>query len=238
MNTIHPSLPHLATDHPIVFAWFANRNAADLALTDMFAVGFTDQDFTLVEPLPASADPADESLEASLATTPGGSVVRAAPDESEVGGGIATSSANDDVSQVEEMDDSESAAEDLLYPRGGRSFGDEETAELDNAANHGFQTTEEETLPLRRAEIPYTEIDLPGLGRLIGEGSFGTALLEARYRGGIPAVRRWLWGENAKGIEGDGCVLALDITPNSPPLDELEASLQQAGAKLIQHMED
>jgi hypothetical protein len=227
MTDLHPDLPHLASEHPVVFGWLPDRNRAELALADLMAAGLSEQDVTLVEPSTARASAA--SLASAVVPVSGTRNGSSRERESSIGGGIATLEPDDDVSTIEEMDDSESAAEDAMYPDSGHSYSEEDVHDMEALLGDAAA----QRARLRRPETDLSEIAVEGLGLVVGEGSFGTQLLEARYRGGLGAVRRWLWGESTPGIEGETCVLAVDATAEGPSVEEIESVLESRGARFI-----
>ena len=133
--------------HPILVSYFASPDEAELAIADLMDEGLSSQDFVLLK-LGEQETGRTDPLEYVVAPF-AGSESRISDDtedsaerESEVGGGIATTSPNDDVSALQEMDDSETVAEDQMYPSENHSIGDEQTRDVARAANEGaFDTT-------------------------------------------------------------------------------------------------
>jgi hypothetical protein len=209
--------------HQVLLSYFGSVDQAESAVTDLISEGLKEDDFALLL-LNSNSQEATEALEPLLApqspgvTHLGDDTEGAADRESEIGAGIATSTPDDDVSGVEEMDDSESAAEDLMYPADDRDFADEEEAEVKLAADTGyFQTTGPDRSPRRFADSTVDAIDLPGLGALVGEGSFGETILARVFQENDTSLA-WLAaqlnereGEDNVSIGREGALLAIDV---------------------------
>lgn len=76
--------------------------------------------------------------------------------ESKVGAGISTSSPDDDASTVAELDDSQTASEDMLYPASGESYGGLDAHDIERFTRTG-------------------KVDITGIGR---SGISGSSLAE------------------------------------------------------------
>ncbi len=153
--------------------------------------------------------------------------------ESDVGGGISTSSPDDDVSMVEELDDSQSIAEEMLYPDSGESFGGQDAHDTERFANTGsldFTGIGEGGLAgSSRAEDGALEslyqdlsvIVLPHFGVVYGDGPLATELTAVAVR--------------AQGAHDPGPEVSpiLQLLGNCPSwADELTDCWQHGGALL------
>lgn len=114
--------------------------------------------------------------------------------ESEVGGGISTSTPADDVSYVEELDDSQSAAERMLYPDSGESFGGQDAHDIERFANTGSLdligigqdgiagSSRAEDNALASLYQDLSVIVLPHFGLVYGDGMLATELTAIAFQ--------------------------------------------------------
>ncbi len=114
--------------------------------------------------------------------------------ESSVGGGVSTSSPDDDVSSVQEMDDSESTAEAMLYPEAGESFSSQDAHDIERLAQTGSVditgigpsgvsgSAEAEEIALDSLYQDLSVILLPGWGAVFGDGGLATDLTAAAIK--------------------------------------------------------
>jgi hypothetical protein len=106
-------------------------------------------------------------------------------EQSDIGYGISSSSPNDDVSSVDEMDDSQSAAEALLEPSELRSYGSREDEGLEEAADGKFPTRVPEIDDFRQDFGPDStdvarsleSVEVPRFGLVMGGGALATAAI-------------------------------------------------------------
>lgn len=105
--------------------------------------------------------------------------------ESPIGGGIATDTRDDSVSGIEEMDDSQSAAEDMISPPLDRPASRHEVDDLQLTLETGFPTPvptidkEGELLPDDPdADLKADTLAVPGFGVVAGLGGLATACLD------------------------------------------------------------
>ncbi len=232
---------------PLFIAFFSHSNDAELALAELMAEGISEQDITLVKLGIDGQSNQPDALENVI--EPFGNQRLINPDqasgystrESRVGGGIDTSSPDDDVSAIEEMDESESEAEDLMYPPNGKSIGDEEAQEVRQGADSGFfETTRPSPRKSRHAEPILTQIHLPDIGLVLGEGSFGEELIEVSI--GVGAVSglellinqysAWIAKAPAE-LRSMGAILAVDVEITGPVDDRITDIVTAHGAKAM-----
>ncbi len=167
--------------------------------------------------------------------------------ESNIGGGIATSSPDDDVSQVAEMDDSQSAAEDMISPPEDRPYSRHEVDDLQETLKSGFPTTVPEIdgpAPLgpdHEADESVYTIAIPGFGLVIGGGALATVALDfaGSSQEGRNHFKSFLENEGVPGseassmletLEAGGAVLSISIIPGETNPDAIEALAHQTGA--------
>lgn len=180
--------------------------------------------------------------------------------ESPIGGGISTSTGDDAVSGVEEMDDSQSASENMTYPQSAQSYGSQERFDAAQGANTGFFNTTrpgpeglgpsdmEENLP---GEGELSSMIVPGIGIVLGDGNLATTIVGAGLateQGGNPAADMqdyltdqfvpndlaWLL---AKDFREGGAVLAVATPPGALDSSALEQVLESIGAHNVQLVE-
>ncbi|HWA84294.1 MAG TPA: hypothetical protein VG820_12695 [Fimbriimonadaceae bacterium] len=114
-----------------------------------------------------------------------------AAEVSPVGGGISTSDEGQNVEMIDEMDESQSVAEDDGWPRDDTSHSRHELDDLDLAVMTGFPTP---VTPLDNdfATGPSDEdrsldaVRVPGLGLIIGGGDLATAAFDWAGKDGNP----------------------------------------------------
>jgi|GEM_PF-1662450 len=224
-------------DHPVVLGYFPSTSMAELALTDLTAQGVTEQDYALVK-IGEVADPDDEldfAME-PMGNTRMGLQVEAEGNpefESAIGAGIATSGPNDDVTNVAEMDDGDDAAEDLMFPTSGHSFGDEERRDVATAANTGFfETTKPDRLPSAPAERTEIEQFQDGPGVVIGEGSLVDYLA-----GGQGNLSSLLENLGQSRTVGKGSILAVDVMPDGPNRERVVETLTANKADTVEQFD-
>lgn len=114
--------------------------------------------------------------------------------ESVVGGGISTATPDDDVSAIEEMDDSQSIAEEMLYPEGGRDTRSNESlrridpdVDLRVRDDSGVAGAEGGIGVAPMVVLMPTVI--PGLGVVLGEGLLATSLMDAELDSTVPDLK-------------------------------------------------
>lgn len=110
---------------------------------------------------------------------------------SSVGGGVSTSDTGQNVEMVDEMDDSQSVAEDETYPRGDTSNSRHELDDLDLAVRTGFPspvTPLDNDFPRGSTDVDRSleAIRIPGFGIIIGGGDLATAAFDWTGKNGNP----------------------------------------------------
>lgn len=232
------------SSHQVLIAWFPSTSEAEVAVAELAEQGVSEQEFSLLN-LDGSLSESKEhgdALEYVLSPIEGGQnnliddTEGAADRESEVGAGIATTSPDDDVSAPQEMDDSESAAQDMSYPANDQSFADQEDHDVKEAAETGYyETTRPSSDPERYADSLVDRLDVPGIGVLLGEGSFGDIIMERAFKDEYPDMS-WLVdllnrsSATPLSIEDRGSILAIDIGATSPTLDQIDETMIRCGA--------
>jgi len=179
--------------------------------------------------------------------------------ESRVGGGISTSTPDDDVSSVEEMDDSQDAAEQMTYPATEHSYSEQEEFDTLGATNSGFFNTTKpgiEGLGLvdsgegRGMEMvsELSSVMLPGFALVLGDGALATAMMGAGVAavvGGRPAAHLQDYLEDqavphdlafmmARDFEAGGAIVAVAVPPGGLDSEVLRQILETNGAMNVQ----
>jgi hypothetical protein len=181
--------------------------------------------------------------------------------ESRVGGGISTSNADDDVSGVDEMDDSQAAAEEMTYPANAQSFSSQERFDVAQGASTGFFNTTkpgpgglsgpEPTNDFLPEESELTSLIVPGLGLVIGDGNLATSVIGAGVAteaGGSPAAGLKEYLEDlavphdlawmlASDFDRGGAVIAVATPPGEADSDVIQDVLTSVGARNVQLVE-
>jgi hypothetical protein len=187
-------------DHPVLISYFESSAQAQATVADLRSEGLSEQDFALVV-LNETAQQAAASLEPLMAPPNRGQSQLSefnegvVDRESQIGGGIETSTPDDDVSAIQEMDDSESTSEDLLYPTEDRSLADEDApvGEI-AAANPGFfETSDADFSQIQYAEHSVDKIALPGIGALLGKVASVPRYWAEYFSSTIRALIGWLF---------------------------------------------
>ena len=179
--------------------------------------------------------------------------------ESQVGGGIETSERNDSVSSVDEMDNAQEAAEDMIYPESGASFSRQEGHDVMEATHHSFfNTTRPGDAGLGTGEVLGEDMTVveedelrsmivPGVGLVLGGGALATNLIGvgiATERGGSPAesMSQYLIDEGvaldqARGLsedfEGRGAILSISVPPGTVDGEAVMRVLESTGARNV-----
>ena len=136
-------------------------------------------------------------------------------EESPVGGGIATNTTDDDLSEdVSESDESQELAEDQNYPR--RSQGTREVMDLRRAVATGFPTDVPKIDDFRPTHEPSENLDLslesyivPEFGVVMGGGELATAALTLHGEG-IELIRKELKEEGVPKSTADDLIFAFE----------------------------
>jgi hypothetical protein len=178
---------------------------------------------------------------------------RASLAESNVGGGISTSGPDDDVSDVGEMDDSQSAEDSQSGLSDNQSTDDRESDELRRAFNTGFPTGVAGVDSSGGSRItPDHDLDgsldtmtIPGFGYVMGGGALATIALDFADLPPIESCntfRSFLEGEGVSeeiadsmllNVRDGGAVLAVEIVPGAANPDAIEDLATKAGATKV-----
>jgi len=263
---------------PTVFASFDNGQQAEVLVGALLEAGIAPEDISVIiagrddmaveggaphlEESHAGAAMVDSGE--SAATLYGHAAEQTAGSyiyESPIGGGISTSSPDDEVSGVEEMDDSQYAAEQMTYPQNAQSYSSQERFDVAQGANTGFFNTtkpgaegfgpaepNESDLP---GEDELTSITVPGVGLVLGDGTLATAIVGAGIateRGGNPAadiedyltdqlVPKDLAWMLAKDFREGGAVVAIATPPGEADSDVIEQVLEKIGGRNVRMVE-
>lgn len=112
-----------------------------------------------------------------------------AAEVSNIGGGISTSDSDTDVDSVDQMEDSQTAAEDQLYPRNDASNSSHEMDDLNRAVRTGFPTPvtpldSEMPGPNSEDDRSLEPVVVPGVGLILGGGDLATAAMDWKGKDG------------------------------------------------------
>lgn len=266
---------------PTLFASFRDANAAERAFNALLDLGVQPEDLSLlVNDYANGGPPAGPSVDEIDATNDLDGVYDPAIAnglsnfavgearredegsfryESQVGGGISTSTRDDSADSIDQMDDSQTVAEDQLYPESGRSFSSQEGHDVVEAATSGaFNTTEPETdtigSPLAdpAPSIEVSSLRVNGLGKVLGDGilaTLATGAAVATAGGGRPAapVSDYLVDAGVPAEEVDeiydpfrqgGAVLAATLRPGDAEGAVVEDTLDRFGAVAVRTYTD
>ncbi len=259
---------------PTVFGSYAHSEAAESLIGALLEAGAAPEDISVIVRtnatgngevtegvgglLAVDAGHAGTPLYGHVAVESEGSEIY----ESRIGGGISTSSPDDDVSSVGEMDDSQDAAEQMTYPDDQHSFSEDEERDVIHAANTGFfnlSRTGKEGLGMvdsgedDTSAVPseLSSIVLPGFALVLGDGPLATSLMGAGVAavvGGRPAAHLQDYLEDqlvphelafllARDFEAGGAVVAIVATPGSLDSGILQQIMEQQGANNVQLVE-
>lgn len=257
---------------PTLFATFENASDGERAFASLLDLGIQPEDLSLVVHRFSAGGPAvitdgDELLgryepptSAGLDLTAGyqrkeeeGSYLY----ESSIGGGISTSEPNDAADKVDEMDDSQSAAEDMSYPANDRSNASQEMLDVAQGAAGSFDTTAPDQPSIGGAarsdsSIEVSAIEVPGLGTVLGDGSLATiatgAAVAASAAGAPPTgIEAYLADAGMPGPQAEeaaecfrrgGAVLTATIRPGDAEAASVEEVLYSSGAGAVRTYAD
>lgn len=170
--------------------------------------------------------------------------------ESEIGTGISSHHRDDAVLQVEEMDESQEAAESMTSPPEDRPTSRHEYDDIQLTLDTGFPTPVPSIDPV--SDIP-TPIDLeaaealdtiaiPGFGVVAGGGALSTAALDLADADRERARANFLRHLTDEGVPGDeaarwldtflkgGAVVAVEVVPGDVDPTQLEVFAERTGA--------
>ena len=167
--------------------------------------------------------------------------------ESEWGGGISTSDPSDDVSGIEELDDSQEVADRESYALNDRPHSRGEVDEIQTTLATGFPTDMPVIDPVTDAPQPSNfeiadsvdRVSVPGFAVVLGGGALATAALEIEPKKSRHALATFLADEGVPGeraqsmldeFEDGGAVLAIEIVPGEVNPDRVAAIAERFGA--------
>lgn len=154
-------------------------------------------------------------------------------------GGIDTSETSLDVDSVDQADDSQELAEDMMYPRDSISQSEHQRDDLGLAMETGFPTTiptidglkDEQSQLSEDLESQLETIIIPGFGYVIGGGAMATQALDFSNKDEAGAIEsllshlrsegvpRWAAERYVQSLMNGGSIVAVTVTPGE--LDEL-----------------
>lgn len=168
-----------------------------------------------------------------------------AAEVSDIGGGISTADSSKNVDSVDQMDDSQTAAEDQLYPRFDASNSSHEMDDLNRAVRTGFPSP---VTPLDNDFAGDSESDrsldpvvVPGLGVVMGGGDLATAAFDWAGKNGEPDPSSLLTYLQDEGVPpgpanellshlgNGGAIMAVTIVPEVNE-EALEVAAERNGA--------
>ncbi|MCW5935687.1 MAG: hypothetical protein KIT11_00065 [Fimbriimonadaceae bacterium] len=237
-----------------IFAAYQDPAVAEHVFAELLNLGVPSEDLSLVLPgeegtanKAVAEIEADEDHPEELRTTVGRLQAEGLPGlvESRIGGGIATSTWDDSVSSLDEMDESQEAAEDFTSPLSGESFGEGERADALQFREHGsvdpLRGGGETLRDLdREYERPFSVVVVQHFV-LAGDGPLTTEVLAAgegrRDSAGKPLAEGLLRlgasesesDELERMFDSGGAVLAVREVLGAVSMDEIESIVANAG---------
>lgn len=207
------------------YAGFTNPNKAHSLVHQLLETGISNDDISIIIPESVAASWDDHILDSD----PGNEALISS--ESPIGAGISTSSPDDDISLIEESDESQERAEDQSYER---SQGQIEAIDLEGEIETGFPIDP----PISRKMGYLTEDDaidqiaVPGFAVVQGGGELATAALApspsdlfASIRGNL--IEEGVDKETVDSLEGifkgGGVILAVELSSGNGQGERLES---------------
>jgi len=272
MSVKHRTRNGLLTNDPIpryleamswaLYASFKNRDLAERTVGALLDAGVIPEDISLIAPtresepheLVVDYEPALMMVDAGMLGTAevryrskSAEVEGSDVYESKIGGGISTSSPDDDVSAIEEMEDAESIAEDLIHPAKGRSFGSEEFGDADAFAKFGtlnqLRRHAHHTIDNIHGSSEISAFVEPGL-LILGDGPLALKILEKSLidhkRTPREVVRNGLWevgvapdaaANLAAELTGNGALISVVEAAGQVPIQQIESIIESAGGE-------
>jgi len=230
----------------ILYAGYDERERAERTLGELLELGMAAEDLSLIALAPGVA--ASEKRAAALMVDSGRGLPPLIPSEreSKVGGGIATTQPEDDVSYVEEMDDSQSVAEDLAEPFKERWYGLDDEEDASRFADTGtIDATRPPGTPftLRKPKGPTPSMSVQAVNGvlILGDGPLATEMLiqeiaeaadvETSTRlalenlGVVPREARHL----AHLMKRGGAIIAAVEIPGKVRFEDIESTIESSG---------
>lgn len=250
---------------PVLYSAFRSRDQAAVTFGQLLEMGVLSEDLSL---LFYSNDRAGESTLRTRRTVDSGQthleelqfgpprveVEGLSEVESAIGGGISTSTFDDDVSAIEEMDDAADVAENVAEPVNERYYGEDDIEEAQRLAESGRFDATRPTSPSfsqvpeqhgrQGVERPYSVQVIDGIV-IAGDGPLATDVLstelahvEADRRGVLEdcisrmGVPRKSAADLLAAIGDEGAILSVAETPGAIRLEEIEKAVEGAGASM------
>lgn len=182
--------------------------------------------------------------------------------ESKIGGGISTDTPDDSVSGVQDMDDGQEVAEEMIYPASAQSYSSQERFDVAQGADTPFFNTTDpgpESLGLEDtgedqagfADFGLTSLIVPAIGLVLGDGALATEAMGAGLaseKGGTSAatLQDYLQDQNvprdiafmlAKDFEEGGAVVAIAAPPGAADSQLIQDVLERNGANNVMMIE-
>ncbi|MBI1756937.1 MAG: hypothetical protein HYR64_07515 [Fimbriimonas ginsengisoli] len=235
-----------------IYAVFRGCDCAEDALLALQGEGIAPDDLSLLRKEratgllgPLELDPAPVERTAPARSAAGSSLPRAEREgsdlfESHIGGGISTSSPDDDVSAVEEMDDAPEIAEDQLAPANGRSYGSEDVLDAAEFASSGYlHALRPGKAPfVREADSQITRLHAGSL-HIEGDGPLSTAATTwAAERSPLPIEERLHLRLESEGIRLTDADSIVQAFRTAHPLLCIEVSLPELTAPARRALEE
>jgi hypothetical protein len=252
---------------PTVYASFTNAELAERTVGALLEQGVSADDLSLIVYSNGQGQDPEHAVQMIDSGEAGAPVLGQQRDqregsylyESQVGGGIETSERNDSVSSVDEMDNAQEAAEDMIYPESGASFGRQEGHDVMEATHRSFFNTTRpgdeglgtgETLRDDMTAVEESELRslmVPGVGLVLGGGALATNLIGvgiATERGGNPAdsmsqylIDEGVELEQARGLiedfESQGAIVSISVPPGTVNGEAVMQVLESSGARNV-----
>lgn len=242
------------------YATFADHQQAKDALREMLRGGVRPDDASLLLPgdtvagvadLTAYASVGDASFRVGRSDDPADTLDRDNPvDEmttiaASAVSGVDTSNSAYTGDSVDQMDDSQSVAEDMIYPYREISQSEHETDDLALAVTSGFPTPVPLTDDIKdgdemqdQNEEAMEALDVPGLGAALGNGALATAALgEGAYEDRLTSffkddgVPTSMIDDLLTSLRAGEALLAIVATPGEIDEPTVEAIAERNGGK-------
>jgi len=251
-----------------LYATFLNTKAANAVVTTLVRGGVRPEDISLITKQSPSYSKGSDLFEKSESVGDASYIVGRSDDPEPLSnnrppyeeystievspiGGIDTSDISVDVDSIDQADDSQELAGEMIYPRGGVSQSEHQRDDLNLAIQTGFPTTiptidelpDTESRISEDSEDQLETIIIPGFGYVIGGGALATEALdfsgndEAVAIGSLlshlrsEGVPRWAAERYTRALVEGGSILAVNITPGELDEQAVEAIFEANGAE-------
>ena len=242
----------------ILYAGYEHREDAERVFGELLELGVTSEDLSLVMKAngshSAEAENARRMVDSGQVGLEDNAVTERGLDESDrespIGGGIATSCSDDNVSGPEEMDDGSLAAEDMTDPAHHRSYGSEDIEDAETFAALGSVDASRPVTPGfnrslsqagRSSERPFS-VEVVGQAVIIGDGPLATETLADELREPESALPHVVEGTLRRtGVDPDeaaalsrylnngGAIIAVTETVGIVSFEQIEAYIEASG---------